>query len=223
MFKTSKYTKWYFNIIENAKFRNNIGYTENHHIIPKSLSGSNKKENMIKLTAREHYIVHLLLMKMCIKKDHTRKMVAAYVYMSKVRNKHTKERYNSNLYEYHKKIRATFLSETMKGSGNPMFGKTHNNETRNLISNARKGVNTNTEESRNKKRENWLNNNPNYNPISNQKRIDAKSFVWKIIDPKGNIYIIKNRNKFCRENNLSQGNLASGKSKGWSCHRIYDN
>ena len=223
MFKTSKYTKWYFNIIENAKFNNTIGYTENHHIIPKSLGGTNKKENIIKLTAREHYIVHLLLMKMCIKKDHTRKMVAAYVYMSNVRNKHTSKRYNSNLYEYHKKIRATFLSETMKGSGNPMFGRTHNKETRILISEARKGVNTNTLENNKKKSDTWLTNNPNYNPEIRQKITEAKSFMWKIIDPNGNIHIIKNRNKFCRENNISQGNLASGKSKGWSCHRIYDN
>lgn len=39
------------------------GYTENHHIIPKSFGGSNNKDNLIKLSARHHYIAHLLLAK----------------------------------------------------------------------------------------------------------------------------------------------------------------
>lgn len=38
-------------------------YYERHHIIPKSCGGSNKKENLIFLTFREHYIAHLLLIK----------------------------------------------------------------------------------------------------------------------------------------------------------------
>ena len=38
-------------------------YCETHHIIPKSLGGSNNKSNLINLTAKEHYIAHLLLWK----------------------------------------------------------------------------------------------------------------------------------------------------------------
>lgn len=38
-------------------------YCEKHHIIPKSLNGSNDKSNLVNLTAREHYIAHLLLWK----------------------------------------------------------------------------------------------------------------------------------------------------------------
>jgi hypothetical protein len=36
-------------------------YYEEHHIIPKSLGGSNSADNLVLLTAREHYIAHLLL------------------------------------------------------------------------------------------------------------------------------------------------------------------
>ena len=36
-------------------------YYEEHHIIPKSLGGSNSIDNLVLLTAREHYIAHLLL------------------------------------------------------------------------------------------------------------------------------------------------------------------
>ncbi len=41
-----------------------IGYCEEHHIIPQSLGGNNQKENLVKLTAKEHFVCHLLLTKM---------------------------------------------------------------------------------------------------------------------------------------------------------------
>lgn len=39
------------------------GYTETHHIIPRSFNGTNDRINLIKLGARHHYIAHLLLAK----------------------------------------------------------------------------------------------------------------------------------------------------------------
>lgn len=77
MFLTNKYAKWYFSIINNAKSRtlNNSIYVERHHIIPdcfyklgrnKSgwLDGSpNDSANVVTLTAKEHFICHLLLPK----------------------------------------------------------------------------------------------------------------------------------------------------------------
>ena len=217
MFNNSKYTKWYLMLMEKCRNRKTEGYIENHHIIPKSMGGSNKKENIISLYPKEHYIAHLLLMKMCVNKKDTQKMVSAYIYISKGKNKHTSNRYNSRLYDYHKKIRSKILSEQMSGSGNPMFGKIHSDYTRNKISEARIGINTNTIESREKKRKNWINNNPNYNPEIREKITDRKSKIWKLTDPNGKEHIIKNRSKFCRENGLSAGNLSSGKTKGWKC------
>ena len=38
-------------------------YCECHHIIPRCLNGSNDKSNLVNLTAREHFIAHVLLMK----------------------------------------------------------------------------------------------------------------------------------------------------------------
>lgn len=40
------------------------GYKEEHHIIPKSFGGSNEPENLIYLTAREHFVVHRCLAKL---------------------------------------------------------------------------------------------------------------------------------------------------------------
>jgi hypothetical protein len=66
MFINNKYTKWYFRIINSKKERifDRGEYFEKHHIIPKSIGGSNVKDNIIKLTAKEHFICHRLLVKM---------------------------------------------------------------------------------------------------------------------------------------------------------------
>lgn len=42
------------------------GYHEKHHIIPRSIGGTNESDNIVCLTAREHFIAHLLLSKMFI-------------------------------------------------------------------------------------------------------------------------------------------------------------
>jgi hypothetical protein len=59
------YFKIYNDLIESAKLRPNLpllnGYTEKHHIIPRSMGGSNDKDNIVSLTAREHFVAHWLL------------------------------------------------------------------------------------------------------------------------------------------------------------------
>jgi hypothetical protein len=66
MFIENKYTKIYYQIINRAIDRDLSGYSERHHIIPKSLGGSEENSNKIFLTAREHLLCHLLLTKMVI-------------------------------------------------------------------------------------------------------------------------------------------------------------
>lgn len=74
IFIANKYTKYYYSIISNAKSRTfpPNTYTEQHHIIPKSLGGGNSVDNLVKLTAREHFICHRLLVKMLEGKDKTK-------------------------------------------------------------------------------------------------------------------------------------------------------
>lgn len=79
IFPKCKYTKWYCNIIEKRLNEEPIGYCERHHIIPKFMGGSNEKNNLVKVTGREHYILHLLLMKICKKSD-DRKIYGKSVY-----------------------------------------------------------------------------------------------------------------------------------------------
>lgn len=109
MFIENKYTKCYFSIINRAKSRTlpPFSYTEKHHIIPKSLGGSNLEENLARLTAREHFICHLLLPKMTVGKNKT-KMVYA-IWRLCTSNK-TAYKINSTTYEKFKKQRSRLLS-----------------------------------------------------------------------------------------------------------------
>jgi hypothetical protein len=57
------YTKIYNQLIERAKTRKEERgeYYERHHIIPKCLGGSDDKDNLVKLRAKEHFVAHKLL------------------------------------------------------------------------------------------------------------------------------------------------------------------
>lgn len=64
MFIVNKYLTHYYNLCEKARVRVVFdGYQEKHHIIPKSLGGSDEATNIVSLSAREHYIAHLLLVR----------------------------------------------------------------------------------------------------------------------------------------------------------------
>ena len=106
---TTKYHRYYNALIENA--RNRIlpsnTYKECHHIIPRSLGGSDDKNNLVDLTAREHYIAHLLLAKMH-GGEQKRKMLAAVVLMGAIKRF---RKCNSHLYE---SMRLSYI-ETVKG------------------------------------------------------------------------------------------------------------
>lgn len=85
IFIDNKYTTWYNNIVQRAKTRSLTEYKERHHIIPKSLGGNNFKENLVELTAREHFICHWLLTKMVVS-PHKEKMSYAAWAMANLEN-----------------------------------------------------------------------------------------------------------------------------------------
>lgn len=57
------YLKIYNQLIKRAKKRKEINIYEIHHIIPKCIGGNDDKENLVKLSPREHFIAHKLLCK----------------------------------------------------------------------------------------------------------------------------------------------------------------
>ncbi|HFL2187057.1 TPA: NUMOD3 domain-containing DNA-binding protein [Pseudomonas putida] len=63
------YAKIYAALIGSAKARGLNkskveGYFETHHVIPRCMGGSDELANLVMLTAREHYMAHMLLWKM---------------------------------------------------------------------------------------------------------------------------------------------------------------
>jgi hypothetical protein len=141
IFIDNKYSRIYFSIINRAKERllENT-YFEKHHIIPKSLGGSNKKENLVKLTAREHFICHLLLTKMT-SGDAYYKMINAAWLMS------IKDSSCINSYTYEQlKIKKSMYQKTRTGILSSTYGKKtgrtskdFTDEWRQNISNSKKG------------------------------------------------------------------------------------
>jgi hypothetical protein len=53
-----------------------------------------------------------------------------------------------------------------------------------------------------------------------QKVADKLSKEWSITSPTGEQMIIKNLQKFCRDNELDQGNLSRGSHKGWKAVKL---
>ena len=160
LFIENKYYKIYFDLISRARNRNISGYSEKHHIIPKSLGGSDNLDNIVKLTPREHLICHLLLTKIVCDR-HKGKMIYAVQSMT-MKSKTTPYRYtkiNSRIYDSIKKQiselaskrmsnrtyeeqmgieRATrkkkSISKALSKEKNPFWGKKHSAETRKFIS-----------------------------------------------------------------------------------------
>jgi len=130
----NKYSKLYYKITANAKQRITEGYTESHHIIPQSLGGNNDKENLVDLTAREHFICHWLLIKMTEGDDRS-KMLYALQGM-KAENKY-QQRYHTKItarvYEKYRIEHAQNHSETMKGRTPPNKGKKMSEEQKQLL------------------------------------------------------------------------------------------
>lgn len=107
--KSQHYYNRYIKFIESRKNRSINQDFEKHHILPKSLGGSDEISNIIKLTYREHFIAHWLLWK-AYQND---KMTHAFWYMTQ-RKMH---RLSSKIYESLKLSRLEILKGNTNASG----------------------------------------------------------------------------------------------------------
>lgn len=140
------YLKHYIKLIRNAERRKKpTEYTERHHVFPVSIYGKNNR--IVRLTAREHYIAHVLLEKICIKrygKNHWKTFKMNKAHTGMIRECNNQSRYiNSRLFEFAKLRSSKLMSNKMKGKyvgeNNPMYGKYHNEETKEKIRNKSTG------------------------------------------------------------------------------------
>jgi hypothetical protein len=123
------YKKIYSDLIGRGLKRTKINevYVERHHIIPRCIGGDDSSKNLVYLTAREHFIAHMLLCK--IHPTETKLLYA----LNMMTLKYTKARSRNRLYGAWKEKLAVAFSEDRKGSKNHFFGKKHSDETKNKI------------------------------------------------------------------------------------------
>ena len=144
------YLKTYCNLIRKAeqkgytkkKAKEQGLYVEGHHTFPKSIYGKNTR--IVYLTAREHYITHALLERICIQrygKEHWKSKKMMYAFWSLNRKNSRNNYLNSYLYEQSKlnfselmKKESIFLTENNPSKTPERREKMKNQMTKFLLS-----------------------------------------------------------------------------------------
>ena len=117
----NKYQIWYQNITDRARSRTLEGYVERHHVIPRSLGGTDDTNNLVCLTAREHFVCHWLLTKIYTGEARYKMINAMYImraegpYQKRYESKITSRVYNTLREEYSK-----YISNLNKGRVQPL-------------------------------------------------------------------------------------------------------
>jgi hypothetical protein len=128
-FMNNKYLRWYISIVSNkeARSKKESVYYEEHHILPKSLFADysnlrRNKWNRVLLTAKEHFLCHWLLTKVCKSEFQYQKMLKAFVGMTRSKNENRK----LTSYEYSKLREKASASMSIMRKGKPSWnsGKT---------------------------------------------------------------------------------------------------
>lgn len=139
----NKYKLWHDNIIAKGKNRVLTGYQEKHHIIPRSLGGRDSKDNLVALTLREHFIVHILLCKFTINKSRIKMLNALHAMMfftTKKRKVKTSSRVVESLRIEYLKNNPVFDPEVRRKIGLGNKGKIVSAEGRRNMSLAHMGL-----------------------------------------------------------------------------------
>jgi hypothetical protein len=241
------YLKVYCNLIRKAENRTPPeGYTEKHHTFPVSIFGKNSR--MVVLTAREHYVAHFLLYKVCAKrygKNHSyfKKMQLAFWLMCNY------DRYGNTCSKLYQILREE-ISQRYSGDNNPAklpenrikiskgvagLGDRHpmkNLENRRKQSEMMKKNNpTKRQDVIEKKRLKMLGNKNSlgHRHTEKQKNNLSNSLckeMYEVLSPYGVVFIVKNLNSFCLKNNLDSSSMYKivreklKHYKGWTCRKL---
>ncbi len=123
----TKYLNCSNNIIAKAKTKQRKKkqgtYYERHHVVPVSLGGTNSPDNLVLLTAKEHFLVHKLLFKHYMLEGNTKQqhsMALAFHRLSKQTYNGVERKFTAKSYALVKRA----ISKAMTGEGNPMYGVT---------------------------------------------------------------------------------------------------
>lgn len=118
------YINRYHSFINALKGQDIAGSIEMHHIVPKSLGGTNDKDNLIALTPRQHYIAHWMLWK-----AYGGKMALAFFFMNH------NNRYHKNFTKIGSKAYLNLREQaSLSGKDHPWYGKKQSEKHKKLMS-----------------------------------------------------------------------------------------
>lgn len=183
------YQRIYNNIVRRGQNRILEGYSEKHHIVPRCIGGTDDANNLVSLTPEEHYICHLLLVK--IHPNNIRLVKAAMFMVSSNNNvKRTNKAYGWLKRQY---------SEYMRGPNNPQKlnprkGERHHTFNRKIKFNF-------TEEGRKVLSDKMIGDkNPiaGIKPWNHPRATDYSKSVWKQADKIYQVWIENNTPSYCK-------------------------
>lgn len=190
------YQNIYNQIIERAKNRQLNNYKETHHILPKCMGGNNNKDNLVDLTAREHFLCHMLLCEIYPKNNKLRHALF-FMAIGKQKPKNIQYIIGSRIYERLKIEYSQFLT-----------GKNQSEITRNKKSESMKKV--------------WQNKSQSEKSKIGKKRAESRkqNGKWHSDEWKNNMKeIFKNRNMSkaseARKKSVLQYDLEGNFIKEW--------
>jgi hypothetical protein len=235
-FIDNKYYRWYRGIVVKAQGRvlEEGTYIEKHHILPKCMGGVNTPENLVRLTAREHYICHLILTK-CTKGADKDKMIHAIWIMScKYPNCVHKTKISGHTYEYLRKKASILISMVNKGNLHNL-GKKRTIESRmrmrisqlgkkQSIDTIQKRVQKNRGKKRTVEQRKHIGNKKGFRHTVesiNANREAHLKYVYSIEDIDGTIIKISNLKQFSKNNNIDDSFLSESLLTGKFCKNKY--
>jgi hypothetical protein len=199
------YQKIYNNIIRRGQNRILEGYKEKHHIVPRCIGGTDDADNLVSLTPEEHYLCHLLLVK--IHPNNIRLVRAAMFMVSSNSNVQR----NNKAYGWLKRQ----YSEYMRGPNNPgknqpkgsahwKFGKPFDTSCF-----TESGLKSMSEAKRGEK-----NPNAGVKPWNHPRATDVTRALWKRADEIYNIWINNNKPSYCKLYGLTMNKNYNWKDDG---------
>jgi hypothetical protein len=185
------YQQIYDNIVRRGQNRILEGYSEKHHIVPRCMGGTNDADNLVSLTPEEHYLCHLLLVKI---HPSNIKLVKAAIFMVSSNNNVKR---NNKAYGWLKRQ----YSNSIRGIGNPNY----NGEARKkyIEKHGIPEVNKDyiTKEWRGKISKRMMGDkNPcaGVKPWNHPRATDITRALWKRADEIYNVWIAHNKPSYCK-------------------------
>jgi hypothetical protein len=195
------YQKIYDTLVRRGQNRILEGYSEKHHIVPRCLGGTDEATNLVSLTPEEHYLCHLLLVK--IHPNNIRLVKAAMFMVSANRD----QQRNNKAYGWLKRQ----YSEYMSGPNNPskLNGVWNKGITgyKNKVNFSEKTISATTERMKTK--------NPcaGVKPWNHPRATDYSKSVWKQAELLYTVWITHNKQSYCKLYTLWNNKCYTNESK----------